>query len=86
MDPTSALEEFSKLASSYNLYLDERVDRHEGTQIQRNAAVVYQGKFYRDGFWDKVASLCCLRRCMATKVAVKTLRSRPPRNTNLVKV
>ena len=86
MDPTSALEEFSKLASSYNMHLDERVDRDEGIQIHGNSAAVYRGRFYRDGFWEKVVSLCCLRRCMATRVAVKTIRSHPPRYMNLVKV
>lgn len=83
MDPTFALQEF---ASSYDIHLNEQVDRDERTPVHGNTAIVYRGKLHRGGIWTSVASLCCLRRCMATSVVVKTIRSRPrSRNIDVVK-
>jgi len=83
MDPTFALQE---LASSYDMHLNEQVDRDERTPIHGNTAIIYRGKLHRGGIWTRVAALCCLRRSMAINVAVKTIRSRPPRNMDVVKV
>ena len=66
-----ALEEFSKLASSYGFDLDVEIEQHGATSHHDCTDIAFRGT---------------LRRPEETMVAVKAIRGNSPHNTEIVKV
>jgi len=66
-----ALEEFSKLASSYDFDLDVEIERDGATSHHDYTDIAFRGT---------------LRRPEETMVAIKAIRGNPPHNTEIVKV
>lgn len=77
MDPALALEEFSKLASSYGFDLGAQIEADEAAQNRDHTTVAFLGKSHKNRRRGTMAHVFSFWRRKNTRVAVKTIYGTP---------